>query len=187
MALEKDHQAEFGKILRQYGLVFKNQDLVVCPVCHSKVHPKNEGIPDYIYMNKSGLATYVECKGGETRFSFNQIEDHQREYATYLAKEIGRETWLLLVTGTEPVTSKTSFRRRMWLVPYYDVFATEQSIKEISGYGYIPIDNQTGNMKKYPELCMENLWATYELPRIVGNWEITPDHLFSLYARGIFD
>lgn len=177
MANEKKYQDEFHDILAQYGFVLKNQDLVVCPVCKSKVHPKNTGIPDYLLINKEGLSSFIECKGGTDRINFSQIEAHQWEYSDYIERITGRSTWFLFVTGTQSVTNKTPMRRRMWLVPAFIVKDTFNEIKTKTGYKYIAVHDKVGHMKKYPELAMESIWKEFELKRITGNWIIPESNM----------
>jgi hypothetical protein len=146
MSNERVNQGQCYRTLSLWGWATKNEDVVICLRCHSKVHPKATGIADYfaaINTPNGAVATMVEMKGGENDFRWKELRDEQIVFLEQWEAKTNGTAWIFLVMGTERVNSTNpTYRRRTWLIPFREFIALRDQARERTGVDYLPLNQE---------------------------------------------
>lgn len=188
MPREREFAVECKRTLDQFGRCDKTQhDAIICPRCHTAVHPVHTGMSDYHADLESNYGLpfpiIVECKANLRKFEFSQITQEQHQYLADWMVDTGGQGYIWLQLGEDKVgTIKTFFPRSVWMIPYNDFLNALYTIEHRGGVKYIPMNEfaVVGSRIKDKTLTAHVLFFDYQMEWL-GDKKWRPNRNHPLY------
>ena len=179
MPTRKQNEPEIGKMLRLQGVEWqKFTDRQYCQVCHNLIW-KTDNLPFDGQGTYLGRAIPVEIKQAETSFPFNDIRENQREGLTKWERVNNAPAWLAITMGTDRPNSKSTRKRRSWLVPR-NVWVLQENLIRANGLKSMPYSAETTTRKILKQYNADTLLGMHEVKWISKHgWSIPRSHAFA--------
>lgn len=181
----KQAEADLAKLFYTIGWDWKKfEDKRICPRCKHLLYRVDNRPYDGIAVIY-GRTIPIEVKQDKFRFMFSDLKEHQRDGLLEWERKHLSKAWIFLELGTDRTNSKSSKRRRAWLVPINTLLSIE-TLCEVYGLKSLPLDKSTTNRKDVlkSKIYATQLLSQWELPWEKGGWTLPKNHMFyKLYIK----